>query len=216
MAGDRRGLLLDLDGTLVDRDAALRTWLRRRAGLGGEAIAELLALDAADRCSLVGLGLAVDRIRPGLARDPRALTERIRAELPGLIVGDPAVARALGRLREAGLRLALVSNGGGLTQRRKLAAAGLSERLFDAIVISGERGYAKPSAAMFEAALAELEVEAEAATMIGDSPEQDIAGAAGVGVATIWIGGGRVYPAHVLAPDRVAGDFLGVVALLLG
>jgi putative hydrolase of the HAD superfamily len=209
-------VLLDLDGTLVDRDAALRTWLRWRAGLAGDAIAGLLELDAGDQRSLAALGLAVDQLRPGLARDPRALSERIRAELPGLIEPDPAVARALASLRSAGLKLALVSNGGP-TQRRKLAAAGLPEAWFDAILISGERGYAKPAAAMFEAALAELGVGGPSmATMIGDSPEEDIAGAAGVGVATIWIARGRVYPQGSPSPSRTADDFPAAVAALCG
>ena len=210
MARDPRAVLLDLDGTLIDRDAAVRIWLRRRAGLGVE-IDELLALDAADQRSLAALGLAVHRLRPGLASDGRALSERIRTELPGMISPDDQILRALARLQAAKYRLALVSNGGP-SQRRKLAAARISERAFDTIVISGELGSAKPAAAMFEAALAALGVGPGAATMIGDSPEEDIAGAAALGLATVWIARGRGYPAGVVAPTRVAEDFPGAVA----
>ncbi len=188
-----RALILDLDGTLVDRDAALRAWLRRRTGLGGEELDQLLALDRADRASLVQLGVELHRLRPGLGRDPGALVERIRGELPEFIEPDPAIPRALARLVEAGVGLALISNGGP-GQRRKLARARIPEGLFEALLISGEFGRAKPDPAIFQAGLAALGVAPGEAMMIGDSPDEDIAGAAALGIRTCWISGGRRYP----------------------
>jgi len=213
MALNLRAVLLDLDGTLVDRDGALRAWLRRRTGLTAE-IDRLLALDHADGRSLAALAIELARLRPGLATDPRALLERIRGELPGFIRPDPGVERALQRLTRAGLRLALISNGGP-SQRRKLAAAGLAESLFATIAISGEIGHAKPDAAIFRACLSALAVAPEQAAMIGDSADEDIDGAAALGIATCWIARGRSYPAQRPAPMMIAPDLPGAVARLL-
>lgn len=210
-----RAVLLDLDGTLVDRDAALRAWLRRRAGLSGHEIDRLLALDRADGASLAALSVELCRLRSGLAVDPRALLERVRAELPSHVQPNPAIGRALARLGEAGLRLALVSNGGP-TQRKKLAAARLPESLFASIQISGELGHAKPVSAIFEAALQALAIGPEAAIMIGDSPREDIAGAAALKLATCWISNGRsAWPAELPRPNLVARDLPAAVEQVL-
>jgi putative hydrolase of the HAD superfamily len=181
-----RAVLLDLDGTLVDRDAALRAWLRGRAGLGAHEIDRLLALDRADARSLAVLAVELARLRPGKTSDPIALAEQIRGELPGFIRPDPRIRSALQRLLDAELRLGLVSNGGP-TQRRKLAAAKLPESLFSTVQISGELGHAKPDPEIFLAALRALELQPEQVVMIGDSLEEDIAGAAALGIATCWI-----------------------------
>ncbi len=214
MLGPIGALLLDLDGTLVDRDAALRAWLRRRAGLGAREADDALAIDAADHHVLAELALWLHVRRPGLARDPLALGQRIRDELPDAIAPDPAIARALARLRAAGLRLALLSNGGP-AQRRKLAAAKLDPATFEAIVISSEVGLAKPDARVFALALAKLgHPAADRVAMVGDSPEHDIAGAHAAGLLGIWIARGRTWPSTLARPSASIEHFPALPALL--
>jgi putative hydrolase of the HAD superfamily len=205
-----QAVLLDLDGTLVDRDGALRAWLRRQAGLSHE-IERLLALDLTDGASLAQLSAELVRLRPGLARDPGALAGRIRDELPGFIQPDREVHQALTSLVRAGIRLALISNGGP-GQRRKLAAANLPEQLFATIQISGEVGAAKPDPRMFEAALAALGLRPSQTLMIGDSAREDIAGATALAIPTCWISRDRAYPSGCPTPTRTARD----VQVLLG
>jgi putative hydrolase of the HAD superfamily len=48
-------------------------------------------------------------------------------------------------------------------------------------------GRRKPDPAMFEAALQRAGVGPEAAVHVGDHPEDDVRGAAGVGMATVWV-----------------------------
>ncbi len=82
--------------------------------------------------------------------------------------------------------LALVTNGLGEVQRARIERLQL-EPLFDAIVISGEVGTAKPGAAIFDLAFAALGSPPKAsALMIGDSLSSDIAGGANYGIATCW------------------------------
>lgn len=82
--------------------------------------------------------------------------------------------------------LALVTNGARCLQREKLAASGLAH-YFDAVVVSADLGVAKPSPAIFEHALASLEVENHRAVMIGDSLRKDVDGACAAGLAAVWV-----------------------------
>ena len=97
----------------------------------------------------------------------------------------PDVPDALSRL-SGRVRLALLTNGAPDLQRRKIDASGLADR-FDAIVISGEFGHGKPDPAIFRHTLAQLDVPASRALMIGDSLERDVAGARAAGMKTAWV-----------------------------
>jgi putative hydrolase of the HAD superfamily len=89
-------------------------------------------------------------------------------------------------LAAAGVPLALVTNGASCLQREKLAASGLADR-FDAVVVSGDLGVRKPDASVFRHALSLLGAPADAAVMVGDNLESDIAGARAAGVRAVWI-----------------------------
>ena len=61
------------------------------------------------------------------------------------------------------------------------------EKLFKAIVISGEIGYRKPNKIIFDTALAQLGSEPETAVMIGNSVKADIVGARKAGMKSILL-----------------------------
>jgi HAD superfamily hydrolase (TIGR01509 family) len=89
-------------------------------------------------------------------------------------------------LRERGLRLAIVANAWpepARLVRREIAELGVTERV-DAIVLSGEVGARKPDPAIFERALAELDVDPVEALMVGDGLATDVQGAASLGMST--------------------------------
>jgi putative hydrolase of the HAD superfamily len=72
------------------------------------------------------------------------------------------------------------------------AAQGLVEYLglapyFDTILISGDIGYRKPNALVFELLVEKLELEKSAIIYIGDDPEADILGAKGAGIRPFWM-----------------------------
>ncbi|HZE29238.1 MAG TPA: HAD family hydrolase [Gaiellaceae bacterium] len=89
-------------------------------------------------------------------------------------------------LRGLGLRLGLVSNAfdPGWLLHRDLEQMGLEERL-DFSVFSSEAGMRKPHPAIFERALAALEVEPENALFVGDRLFEDVRGAAELGMTTV-------------------------------
>jgi putative hydrolase of the HAD superfamily len=58
---------------------------------------------------------------------------------------------------------------------------------FDSVVVSGDNGWRKPHKKIFSDALDQLQVKAEDAVFMGDSPMEDIKGAAEVGMQTIFV-----------------------------
>ena len=82
--------------------------------------------------------------------------------------------------------LALVSNGIGRVVRDKVARLDLGG-YFDAIVVSGEIGIAKPHTGFFDVAFGQLGHPDKAMTlMIGDNLTSDIQGGIAYGIDTCW------------------------------
>jgi putative hydrolase of the HAD superfamily len=88
-------------------------------------------------------------------------------------------------LRTAGVRLALVTNGHGETQRAKVARFELAAR-FDHIQIEGEFGRGKPEPDVYEHALERLGVGARDAWMVGDNLEWEVEVPQKLGLTGIW------------------------------
>lgn len=91
----------------------------------------------------------------------------------------------LAALRESGLKLGVVSNFD-FRIYRILEALGLS-RYFEAVTISSEAGYAKPSPEIFRVALERHGVAAAEALHVGDSEPLDVAGARAAGIAVVLV-----------------------------
>lgn len=103
---------------------------------------------------------------------------------------------ALEAMRAHGLRIGLVSNG-----QRDLAEFAAHHRLdVDAAVGSRAHGWQKPHPSIFEAALEALGVAAAEAAMVGDSEEDDVAGARALGMTAILVDREGLYPE---APNRI-------------
>ena len=89
----------------------------------------------------------------------------------------------LAELRDAGLRVGLVSN-----SARDVHAFARHHRLeIDAGITSFSHGKTKPHASIFRAVLDLLEVSPEAAAMVGDTVEDDIDGARALGMRAILL-----------------------------
>ncbi len=107
--------------------------------------------------------------------------ERRRRQTP-----YPEVPDILRQLVDAGIRLALVTDGAPDLQREKAELAGLTA-CFGAIVVSGEVGAGKPEAPLFMAALERVGARPEQAIMVGDNPHRDIAGARACGIRGVLV-----------------------------
>lgn len=112
----------------------------------------------------------------------------------------------LDELRARDLKLGLLSNTG-----RDLdvfvAHHGIE---VDAILTSRIHGKAKPHEAIFRAMLEKLDVAPAAAVMVGDSPDDDFAGARAVGMSAWLVDRDERFPEH---PNRLA-DLRGLSSAL--
>jgi len=89
-------------------------------------------------------------------------------------------------------------------------------RLFTVIVDSTQVGCEKPDPRIFQRAVAELELTAAAATVVGDSLPRDMAGARAAGMRHIWLAGEAADGAQACCPgDPVVRSLRAVEALLL-
>lgn len=172
-------LLLDLDGTLVARDAAFGAWLAH-LGLDPSVEARLVACDRGGHgpraAFFAALGVALG-IGPARAR------ARFHHELPEHVGPRPDVASWLDRFDGPKV---VVTNGTARLQRAKLDAAGLARHV-DAVITSAEHGAPKPHPSIFRAALALAGIAATDAAMIGDHPVHDLAGARQAGIDAVLI-----------------------------
>lgn len=189
-----KAALFDLDGTLYDRDALAealfeqqyRAFERELRGISRERfLRDAHAMDehghgekeAGYRALVRAWGLD-----DGLA--PR-LIEHFWSCYDGLCTLGEDAADTLRELRRRGLKLGVVTNGGSVRQRRKLAALGLASS-FDAILVSEEEGVRKPDAEIFRRALARCGVGAHEALFVGDHPVADVEGAHRAGLKAVW------------------------------
>ncbi|HEU4513309.1 MAG TPA: HAD family hydrolase [Nocardioidaceae bacterium] len=191
-------LLVDMDDTLVDRTATAHRWASRHVPRWLQPVAVPLLTWLIRRFQAHRL---VSRLAAMYERsDPRSY------------VLEPGVREALEEVRRAGWLIAVITNGNRRTQPAKLVAAGI-EPLVDACVISSHEGFAKPDPRVFRLAARRAGTSLEGAWVIGDDLRQEIAGAAKLGLRSIWLNPhGRSPSADV---DLEARTFPEAVAIVL-
>jgi putative hydrolase of the HAD superfamily len=196
-----RAVLLDALGTLVRLEPPaprLRASLRERLGVdvGDEAAARAMRAEIAfyranlhrgrDGASLAALRDAcAEVVHRELALE--APLGDVRDALLAAIEFTPYddVVPALGRLRAEGIRLAVVSNWDA-SLHEMLDRTGLRAHV-DIVVSSVEVGFAKPHPGPFQAALAHLGLAPRDAIHVGDSAQEDVAGAQAAGVTPVLV-----------------------------
>jgi putative hydrolase of the HAD superfamily len=148
-----------------------------------------------DRCAATMLeALALPGLHHALAR---------RVMLGALeFTPYPDAAPALGALRAAGRRMAIVSNWD-CSLEDWLAPSGLLE-LVDVVITSAVAGAAKPDPAIFGRALELLGAEVDGSAHVGDSLDNDVEGARAAGIRAILVARGRDGPAGVEAIGSLA------------
>lgn len=134
-------------------------------------------LDVTARLASSDLQDLVTALRPVLRPDGKA-SVLWRAVMP-------QVPEALGRMRDRGLTLVVVSNSDG-TAERSLEAAGLRPYLSD-VIDSAIVGYEKPDARIFEHALRHSGARPERTLHVGDLYHADVTGARAAGIHAVLL-----------------------------
>lgn len=82
--------------------------------------------------------------------------------------------------------LGMITNGDSDQQRQKLDQTGIA-RYFNSVIVSGDVGVAKPGRQIFERSAEELGLQPDELLFIGDNPENDVQGALQAGWQAIWL-----------------------------
>ncbi|WP_254716781.1 HAD family hydrolase [Actinomadura sp. WMMB 499] len=102
---------------------------------------------------------------------------------------SPAAEEAIWKTHETGVVLALLSNTKpGQDRRPALEAAGVDALFGDRVFLSHELGLAKPSPAVYEHVLAELDVRPVQLLMCGNNLDHDVAPAVAQGIRAALVG----------------------------
>jgi HAD superfamily hydrolase (TIGR01509 family) len=186
-----RGILLDMDGTLVDsNDAHARAWqrafadngqpvsyeeIRQRIGMGGDNL--IPAILGIEKESALGSRINARR------------TEIFRGEFLFHIRPFPGVRPLLERMRASGFRLAIATSSPEEELEPLIDSAGIRD-LLEERTSADDAGSSKPNPDIVQAALDRLGLRPDETVMLGDTP-YDIAaaGRAGLGVIAFRCGG---------------------------
>lgn len=179
-----RGVIFDLDGTLVDsNDAHVLAWVEALAEFGWTVTQEQVR-------PLVGMG--GDKLLPALVgveeHGPEGLPisrrrERLMARFVPTLRPFPGTRPLIEALRKRGLRLAMASSGNHGDVERLLERAEL-QGCFDAVISADDAERSKPDPDIVEAARAALDLPASEVVMIGDT-HYDLEAARRAGITAI-------------------------------
>ncbi|MEE6269140.1 HAD family hydrolase [Streptomyces diastatochromogenes] len=206
--------LFDLDGTLVDRNAAFTDAIADLCHRHGfpPAAEQWLLTELADRAHPADFARLQAAV--GLDRPAAQLWQEYVDRMAAAVECRPRVLDGLARLRADGWTVGVATNGASDIQRAKLAATGLDE-LVDGVAVSGDQEIRKPDPRLFELAAARCGVSLSAGGwMIGDNPAGDIGGGHQAGLRTIWLRG-RPWPDDLAAAHHTVDDVTDAIDILL-
>lgn len=119
-------------------------------------------------------------------------------------------------LREAGLRLAIITNGLPEAQWGRLNRSPIKP-MIHRMFVSMELGCQKPQREFFDRVCAELGItDRRRAVVVGDSLRDDIRGGLNAGIDTVWYNPGRLPEDPAIRPTVSAASYEEIVRLLLG
>ncbi len=212
-----RAILFDLDDTLYDLRAHWITCLRIALPDAARAIpCDLETLVRNALTAKIWINQMPDFLRAQGITDQSIIEDTftryrdIWFDTLTLDPDAPALLTALGMRYHLGL----ITNGPSWSQRPKIERFDLASYMH-AIIVSEEVGVAKPDPQIFHIALNALAVAPDEALFVGDSPENDLRGAAQAGLPAIWVNRhGTALPADVPQPVAVVDGLRDLLAII--
>lgn len=147
--------------------------------------------------TLTGLGIDDQSLALEMALAYAAHREDAITPFPGAL-------DTLRELRKHHVRLALLTNGSAIIQRRRIEKHALAS-YFDYILIEGEFGIGKPDRRVYLHALEQLGVAPSEAWMVGDNLEWEVALPQQLGMFAVWLdfAGKGLSESSAVHPDRI-------------
>jgi putative hydrolase of the HAD superfamily len=189
-----KAILFDLDGTLWDRNDAVRALATEQHRQLHKWLGHIPQRDYVERVVHLDDNGRADKnilyqtigIEFGLSKSAVALLHSdFWTRYQGFIIPFPEVIDTLQHLRRLQVKLGIITNGSIRVQEAKISRLGLAN-VMDVILISEREGVRKPDVEIFYRALTMLGVSASEAWFVGDNPDDDIAGATAAGLRSFW------------------------------
>ena len=201
-------VLFDLDETLLDRDTAVKRYLRDQhsrynlnhidydvyesyfVGVDKRGHADKLKVFGS-LVSEFALGCSADE----LLKDFRSNAWRYCQTFDGAF-------QTLAQLRERGYQLGIITNGTMEMQDAKLRESKL-DSMVDITLVSEREKIKKPDSVIFIRAANRLGIQVSDCIFVGDNPKADIWGAHTAGMKTVWFKGQQSWPTDLgIEPDH--------------
>ena len=128
----------------------------------------------------------------------------------------PGVIELFKELKEAGVRLGIITHGLAVKQAEKLIRLQLLPYLdTNSIFISDAIGISKPNPKLYQLALRRMGLEAHQVMYVGDNPANDIAPPKSLGMITVWARAMAKHEECGVEPDHVIESFGDLRTLLI-
>ena len=207
-----RGLLFDLDNTLIDREGAFvrfaSCFYTQRLGSAtsmtqDEAVAKMVLWDRDGYGDRMAMFAKWSDEWPEAGLDPEQLLPWYRLEMKKHVLPDADINGFLTDLNEHRVPWGIVTNGSTTGQHVACRAAGL-DQLAPFIIVSEAAGYKKPDPRIFRDALDQTGLSSpEHVLFVGDNPRADVDGAKRFGMKATWVRRGRQFPDDLQSPDYI-------------
>lgn len=189
-----KAVLLDLDGTLLNRDASVQHFIGNQYERLIRPISSIAKETYCTRFIELDCKGYVwkDKVYHQLLQEFKiddiswqTLLEDYIKEFHKSCIPFPNLLSMLEILKKDSVKLGIITNGIGKFQMDNIKSLGI-EHYVDCILVSEWEGIKKPNPAIFQKALIELNVSPHEAMYIGDHPENDVIGAKNVGMVGVW------------------------------
>lgn len=187
-----KGVLFDLDGTLLDRDQSLVAFLEDQYN-------RIQAFQCIDKQVFIQRFIELDQ-KGYVWKDKvyQKLIEELNLEInwqdllddyvesfQNHCIGFPGLIEILDYLKAMNLKLGIISNGFGRFQLNNVKGLKIFH-YFDEILISEIEGLRKPNIDIFQRALSRLGIEPQESIFVGDHPINDVEASINAGMKGIW------------------------------
>lgn len=186
-------VLFDLDGTLLDRYASVKSFITNQYDRLENAFSEIPKDDYVKRFIELDCGGYVwkDKVYQQLVSEFNITSVTWQELLQDYIdefkhhcVAFSNLIPMLEKLKTSNLALGMVTNGYGTFQMDNIKALAI-QQYFDVMLISEWEGMKKPDPRLFQRALKKLGYLAEECVFVGDHPVNDVKGATDVGMTGV-------------------------------
>lgn len=189
-----QAVLFDLDGTLLDRDASVASFIddqydRMQRSLGH--IPKALYIKRFIELDMRGY-VWKDKVYAQLIQEFEIHQTTMEFLLDDYLsnfhlhcVPFKGLQSMLQGLKEQGMKLGIISNGKGDFQMGNIKALAI-ENYFDVILISENEQLRKPNPRIFQRALGRLAVQPRESVFVGDHPANDIEAAQNADMYGVW------------------------------